>query len=379
MQKIGPKYPFTKARASDKLKSLSTTLFMKLPRFIAVLSLSTLLTGTMLRLVNADDCLPIGCSSPSGCSGEYTSICACADTCDSSGNKCSMIGSGSGHSCNYCPDPTTQCYAYYNDGCDCSSAYMDPASCHPDLTCESPPPATCPNGVCDSGENCSNCPADCGVCPTAPPPTTAGPACQPTAGGCCDMYAGCPFRFCCNPADNCNQYGNETCLPVPTCPVVTDCNGNPAPTAQGSTYCASPGILYTCVGPLPLSWQGGGPACACPVPTTVPPTTAPATTVPPTTAAPSTVPPTSVAPTTPPPPCPAAFDCSAAAAPTSDGSSYCGVDAHTHTCSLGAWVTGAGCICGGPPPPTPTGPPPAIRPGSHIDLKVDSSQELPGK
>jgi hypothetical protein len=36
-------------------------------------------------------------------------------------------------------------------------------------------PNVCGNGVCEIGEDCHNCPQDCGVCPTPTPPGGPGP------------------------------------------------------------------------------------------------------------------------------------------------------------------------------------------------------------
>lgn len=68
------------------------------------------------------------------------------------------------------PAPPTPPTAYCGDGI-CNSGEIC-SSCPADCgSCPLPPPPTayCGDGICNSGELCSSCPADCGSCSPAPP------------------------------------------------------------------------------------------------------------------------------------------------------------------------------------------------------------------
>lgn len=55
-------------------------------------------------------------------------------------------------------------YVFDSNGDDTNDKYYDPDT--QTINNYSPPPTpVCGNGTCETGENCQNCPADCGVCP----------------------------------------------------------------------------------------------------------------------------------------------------------------------------------------------------------------------
>jgi len=81
-----------------------------------------------------------------------------------------------------------------------------------------PPPPGCPNGVCGAGENCANCPQDCG-CPTGK--QCVGTTCQDIVtcpDGSCgsgENCANCPQDCACPTGQQCV---GTTCQNIVTCP-----------------------------------------------------------------------------------------------------------------------------------------------------------------
>lgn len=151
---------------------------------------------------------------------------------------------------------------------------------------------------CEVGEDCSNCPADCGVCPTSAPP----PPSQCTFALCgilagCDCYQNPQVCLACPGAVKCGEktcpngtvvwtmctpdctslprtcYDSPTCDPPPNCNNVGgdsycqglvipgSCGGTPACTGVGK--CAAGGNCYTdCTGcSSPKHWTCQG--CSC--------------------------------------------------------------------------------------------------------------------
>jgi len=85
----------------------------------------------------------------------------------------SCIGDGTAG----CVNPSDCCNGCCGGGGVCGCVTTSPPTTTPTTTT---PPTTSSTfcstpGVCQAGETCSNCPADCGVCPTTSPPTTPAP------------------------------------------------------------------------------------------------------------------------------------------------------------------------------------------------------------
>lgn len=83
---------------------------------------------------------------------------------------CSLSGSVCETNWNVCASSDASRCTSQNSASKCASAnlaYCSRKSCWVTAGPTSPPPpATCGNGTCNSGETCSNCPADCGTCVT---------------------------------------------------------------------------------------------------------------------------------------------------------------------------------------------------------------------
>ena len=97
----------------------------------------------------------------------------------------------------------------------------------------SPAPA-CGNGTCNPGENCTDCPGDCGAC-TPIPPSCGNGTCNP-GENCADCPGDCgactPIPpFCgdgaCNPGENCTDCPGDcgACTPIPPFCGDGTCNG----------------------------------------------------------------------------------------------------------------------------------------------------------
>ncbi|HEV8324180.1 MAG TPA: hypothetical protein VG389_21355 [Myxococcota bacterium] len=114
-------------------------------------------------------------------------------------------------------------------------------------TCPSDCGACCGNGVCGGGETCSSCPGDCGAC---------GPVCGDFSCSGGETCTSCPTDCgsCCG---NGVCTGGETCS---TCP--SDC-GSCAPfcgdfTCNGTETCSTcPGDCGTCAGSCLYDWDFG--------------------------------------------------------------------------------------------------------------------------
>ena len=104
------------------------------------------------------------CEPPAAECGDGT--CGAGETCSSCAADC---GCGEGFSCQggqcvaVCvPDCTDR--ACGTDGCSGSCGTCDDGDVCDERGQCGPPPASCGDAVCDAGESCLTCPADCGVC-----------------------------------------------------------------------------------------------------------------------------------------------------------------------------------------------------------------------
>jgi hypothetical protein len=124
---------------------------------------------------NSPDETPANCNldCPSVCGDTLTTGTEVCDTGTEVGVECTPDPNTCGVPCTYC-DSTC-------------SAQIDV----PGVVCPPPTPA-CGNGVCESGEFCSNCGTDCGICPPPPPPPPPPSQC-PSDNRQCDgvCYSGC--------------------------------------------------------------------------------------------------------------------------------------------------------------------------------------------
>ncbi|MBW8001797.1 MAG: hypothetical protein FVQ80_07205 [Planctomycetes bacterium] len=178
----------------------------------------------------------------------------CGDgTCDAGEDQCSCSGD-----CGTPPATETNCTDGVDEDCDGAADCADPSGdCDSDPACQS----ACDNdGVCETGEDCTNCPNDCisktggdpashyccgdGTCEGAEDSSNCGIDCgAPVCGdGTCDPgedYNNCPAD--CDPPAQCNSDGvcdpGEDCNGCPSdCDSVT--GGNPA-----NRYCCGNGVV----------------------------------------------------------------------------------------------------------------------------------------
>lgn len=146
--------------------------------------------------------------------------------------------------------PCAQCVAFCGDGAIGTGEVCDTASDPADITppihdvgctdalpicnacgvCEAGAPGTCPSGLCDAGEDETNCPADCSVCGSGTCSATENPCSCPAdcaadscGDGCCgatenastcnaDCPDSCGDTFCTGAEDNCTCASD--CLPL---------------------------------------------------------------------------------------------------------------------------------------------------------------------
>ena len=135
---------------------------------------------------------------------------------------------GSGENCANCPQDCGNCCG---DG-SCNSAYGETCStCPSDCgNC-----VTCPNGVCGSGENCANCPQDCGCqagynCVSG---VCQAPTCTASCGACSrSSPTSCTGTQTCTRTD-CTSYPNPCNMPSGTTCGTTTCSGD---YCQGTTF-----------------------------------------------------------------------------------------------------------------------------------------------
>lgn len=139
--------------------------------------------------------------------------------------------------------PTT-CYAYgtydlgqvcCGDGFCATDAGEDSSSCSYDCGHPIPTVPTCGNSVCEQGENCNTCPADCGACGD---------------------------NSTCNNNGNCDTGEGKDC---PDCQVFGYCGtgGGSCPTPNDYSYTCSddrcalndlPFVTTTCISPYDCDW-----------------------------------------------------------------------------------------------------------------------------
>jgi hypothetical protein len=147
----------------------------------------------------------------------------CAGGMDDCFNTCESSSCPTCYSCDWeiysCQPVTSWCG---NSQCEC---WEDTCNCPGDCA-----GYCCGNQSCEgtSGEDCSNCAADCGECPT-PTPTPCAPNCGGTSGGCWGGSDGCG-GYCwdsCAEGYECNNYVcSELPTPTPTnTPCATNCGG----------------------------------------------------------------------------------------------------------------------------------------------------------
>jgi hypothetical protein len=146
------------------------------------------------------------------CSLEWRNYQTCQYGC--SNNRCNdptpYCGDGicdSGETCSNCPQDCGICPPtnYCGDGiCDsgetCSNCPQDCGLC--------PLTDYCGDGICGSGETCSNCPQDCGSCPTPPPENYCG-------DGICGSGETC--SSCPQDCGTCHICGDGVCSGTETC------------------------------------------------------------------------------------------------------------------------------------------------------------------
>ncbi len=164
-----------------------------------------------------------GETPPAGATPESAYNCAPA-TC----------GNGScetGEDCSNCATDCGACVPLCGDGsCDgaetCATCGTDCGAC--------PSPPQCGDGTCDAEENCSACAADCGACPVC-------------GDGTCEAPEGC--SNCATDCGACavSRCGDSTCDPDEDCSLCAlDCGVCPLPPACGDGTCDPDEDCITC-------------------------------------------------------------------------------------------------------------------------------------
>lgn len=169
-----------------------------------------------------------------GCAG-FEDGCMCSPVCTGS--------AGPGNSCSYSSD-SASCGSVTSYACSETPCGYWSGSCswNPGGGGYVPPPSTCGNGTCNSGESCSSCATDCGTCPSPQPADPCNGGARSYCNGGSSPYFCCGSNLVCSP--NSPSDSSFSCVP-PTPP--PSCAG-------GSNVCA-----YTCYNGENTS---GSPACA---------------------------------------------------------------------------------------------------------------------
>lgn len=117
------------------------------------------------------------------CWGEVMSG-TCGDTGQCSGPNCGNGLCQSGETCATCAADCGNCCGngVCQGGETCTTCPGDCGAC--------PPDPVCPNGLCEQGETCTSCEADCGTCPPngCNPPSACQPVCD---NGICEQGETC--------------------------------------------------------------------------------------------------------------------------------------------------------------------------------------------
>ena len=178
-------------------------------------------------------------------------------TAAAQGKKCGNGVCQTGETCSTCPADCGVCPPVCGDAtCNgretCSSCSTDCGVC----------PPVCGDASCNGSETCSSCPADCGVCP--PPPVCGDATCSggETCSSCPADCGVCPENQCtvdsdCVPEVCCHA---SSCVPVSQAPncngVACDAGCNPYTMDCGQGYCACQSgvcaaVIFWTDGPAP--------------------------------------------------------------------------------------------------------------------------------
>lgn len=178
------------------------------------------------------------CYEPQNCSC-VSQYCDTTTTCGSniSGSSCPPDYKDQYGGCSappdYCVTNTSNCHEQTNTY-SCPgfiSPCVNPCSA-PTPTVATTPPPTCPNGTCNAGESCANCPADCGGCPvTGSTPT------PPPSGTCGNGICG-GGESCDNCSADCGACPGISCNPD-LWGAWSSCSGSPA-TKSRTNECGNP-------------------------------------------------------------------------------------------------------------------------------------------
>ena len=173
-----------------------------------------------------------GGTSPHGCNarcGDAFGECADGLTC------VDMAGSGpkcwNANLCMIVPQPVCNSNGICDEGENCTNCEKDCGAC-----------LACGDGQCGEGEDCSNCSTDCGICPTCGNghcgeeencsicPQDCGPCCS-CGDGACQSECGENRETCpadCRPVNTCTCSCTDPCAPASTCQTCYDpCTGGP--------------------------------------------------------------------------------------------------------------------------------------------------------
>jgi hypothetical protein len=163
--------------------------------------------GDGLCDVDVESCLacPTDCGACAGCGDgacDPSEQCAsCPDDCGPCGGDCCAEHGGTG-----CADwPVASCTCALDEWC-CAVGWDALCVALAAGSCASGCPDVCGDGVCDAGEGCEGCPADCGTCP------------EPCGDGVCDSEetcSGCPGDCGACPGSCCAAHEGTGCSQAP--------------------------------------------------------------------------------------------------------------------------------------------------------------------